>query len=78
MKDYSLVDRLAAPSVPQFLCYGTKDQIKGHDDYAAKLAALGIPHKTVRIEGAGHGFALEQKKYAYWGDEFAKWVVDVV
>lgn len=74
---YSLTAQLQSSTVPQFLCYGSKDMIKGQDAYAQRLEELHIPHKTLRIEGAGHGFALENKKYAFWAEEFAQWVKDV-
>ena len=74
---YSLTAQLQSSTVPQFLCYGSKDMIKGQDAYAQRLEEWHIPHKTLRIEDAGHGFALENKKYAFWAEEFAQWVKDV-
>lgn len=75
LKDrFSLTSQMTASDVPQFLCYGTKDPIKGADTYDEKLNHLNIPHKSIRIEGGGHGFALDNKKYAFWGDEFVKWI----
>ena len=48
--------------------------IKGQAAYGQRLDELHIPHMTLPIEGAVHGFALENKKYAYWADEFVKWI----
>ena len=74
---FSLTSRMTTSDVPQFLCYGTKDPIKGAGIYDKKLNALKIPHKTVCIENGGHGFALENKKYSFWGDEFVKWIREI-
>lgn len=71
---FSLTRQMTASDVPQFLCYGTKDPIKGAEVYDERLDMLNIPHMTICIENGGHGFALENKKYSFWGDEFVKWI----
>lgn len=75
---YSLTEQLKPSEVPQFLCYGTRDMLKGIDRYGAKLEELKVPHKTVCIDGAGHGFALNNKKYFFWAKEYVRWIQDVV
>lgn len=74
MKEYSLIEHLQHSNVPQFLCYGSKDMLEGMDRYDAKMEELNIPHQTLVLEGAGHGFNLSNKKYAFWGDEFIRWI----
>ena len=75
-KQYSLIEHLDAARAPQFLCFGLKDPLKGNEKYASTLEAAGIPHKTLMIEGAGHGFSLQMKKYAWWIDEYVKWLLE--
>lgn len=76
---YSLIVHAGdAPDIPQFLCYGTKDMLKGNDRYAAALDQAGVPHKTITIDGANHGFSLRQKNYAWWADEYVKWLEKVM
>ena len=73
-KKYSLSANLTPDSVPQFLCYGTKDPLQDMKDYDARLKELHINHRTLILEGAGHGFALANPKFRYWGDEYVQWI----
>ena len=71
---YDLTAHVTADCPPQFLCYGSKDMLKDMIDYDHKLGEIGARHKTLVMEGASHGFSLDQEKYASWGDEFVKWI----
>lgn len=73
-KKYSLSTNLTVDSIPQFLCYGTKDMLQDMKDYDARLDEYQIKHRTLILEGAGHGFALNKPKFNYWGDEYVKWI----
>lgn len=73
---YSLTENLASSNVPQFFCYGTKDILKGMDRYAKRLDELNIPHETIVLEGAGHGFVLNPR-YIWWWNEFMKWIASL-
>ena len=74
-KQYSLTAQMgpSGTKTPQFLCYGTKDMLKGMDLYAKQLKECGVPHKTVVLEGAGHGFTLS-KKYITWAEQYVAWI----
>lgn len=73
-QQYSLIKNLDASTIPQFLCYGDKDLLKGMDRYAKRLEDLKISHKTLVMKGASHGFALTNKKYAWWFREYVQWI----
>ena len=74
MRQYSLTAQLRPSDVPQFLCYGTRDPLKGFAEYEQRMTALDIPHETLVIPGASHGFGLRDEKSAFWIDRFAEWV----
>ena len=74
MRQYSLTQQLRPSDIPQFLCYGTRDPLKGFAEYEQRMTELGIPHETLVIPGAGHGFGLRDEKSAFWIDRFADWV----
>ena len=76
-KKYSLTKNLQPSNIPQFLCYGTKDMLKGIDKYGNRLEELGIPHEEIVLEGAGHGFSVN-KKYISWIIKYIKWLKDNV
>lgn len=73
-KRYSLTENLGRSEIPQFLCYGTLDPLKGMDRYAVRLDELQVPHRTLVLKGASHGFALIAKKYAWWLEEYVQWI----
>lgn len=73
-KEYSLTEQLKLSNVPQFLCYGTKDMLKGMEEYDSKMRQLNVPHHTLVLDGATHGFGLNNKKYSYWGEEYVRWI----
>ena len=73
-KKFSLTENLTTDCPPQFLCYGTKDQLKDIPAYARRLEELHLPHQLCVLDGASHGFGLQMKKYAYWGDDFVQWI----
>lgn len=52
---------------------GKMSAYKGMDLYAKQLKECGVPHKTVVLEGAGHGFTLS-KKYITWAEQYVAWI----
>lgn len=70
---YSLPAHAADACAPIFFAYGDKDFLKGYEDLAEALNAQSMPHKTLLMEGAGHGFSTREK-YAYWLDEFLEFI----
>lgn len=72
-EEYSLPRYAHQATAPIFFAYGTKDFLKGHETFDTALMEAEKPHKTLRIEGAGHGFST-MKKYAFWFDEFVEWI----
>jgi len=76
-QEYSLAKHLKPAKTPQFICYGTKDPIKGVEQYVEQLNKLATPNHVVRIEHASHGFSLHDPRYAYWGDAYVLWIKEV-
>lgn len=77
-RQYSLTENLTLSDIPQFLCYGTLDPLRGMDRYARQLDILKIPHKTLVLKGSTHGYALTAKKYAWWFEEYVRWIKERV
>ena len=77
MKDYSLIeqyDKMA--DIPQFMNYGTKDMLKGHERYAEKVkTALDVNHVEV-LEGANHGYS-GNEKWSSWEPVLCDWIKKV-
>lgn len=75
--EYSLVRQMTPTSVPCFLCYGTKDPLRGMTDYNRRMQELNIPHRTLVLDGAGHGFgdcSSTGKQFAFWKKEYIDWI----
>lgn len=72
--EYSLTGYLTADAKPQFICRGTKDPVKGIDEYVSRLEELGIRHEVLILEGAFHGFALTDGRYADWVKQYTAWI----
>ena len=78
MRQYSLIPHVKnARDIPQFLCYGTRDPLKGFDLYNAALEGAGVPHRTLVLQGASHGFALGQPKYSWWADDYVHFLKEL-
>ena len=76
-KKYNALANFSSRDVPQFVCYGTKDNMVSLEDirnYAQLLEDSGTSHEFFPVEGAGHGFGAGTEKYNYWLREFTEWV----
>ena len=73
-EEYSLTNRLKDSRIPQFLCYGTKDPLKGTEEYGELLKEQSPENEVIVLEGANHGFGLRQEQYNWWADAFTAWV----
>lgn len=70
---YSLPKHAPDACAPIFFAYGDKDFLKGQEDFTKALKTQSMPHKTLLLKGAGHGFSTREK-YSYWLDEFLKFI----
>ena len=76
-EEYDALHKQSSASVPQFLCYGTKDDMVSLDEikqYYEKLKASNGDVYCMTVEGAGHGFGASTEKYNFWLDKFVEWV----
>ena len=78
LKQYDMTGYVEKDGVPRFLVMGTKDAMVDLTDdksrYMAALEKAGNPCQYLAVDGAGHGFGVLNKKYAYWTEEYIKWL----
>lgn len=76
---YECAYHFSSGSVPQFLCYGTKDMLisaESPEAYFAKAKGAGTDITKLRVTGANHGFGAYPKnreKYGYWIEKYLAW-----
>ena len=77
-KEYSLIEHFdRIQDLPQFMNYGTKDMLKGHEIYARKVADAS-PHNRVNVsKGALHGYSGEEK-WSAWEEDLCDWILSEV
>lgn len=78
-KVYDAVANMNTSGIPHFICYGTKDDMVSLpriQEYIEILKNTNTPYTEIPIEGAGHGYgaSLDNAQYAFWVDEYIRWV----
>lgn len=42
--------------------------------FDSRMLKLNVPHYTFALDGVAYGWGLNNKKYSYWGEEYARWI----
>ena len=74
---YDAIRHYKSLSIPQFFCYGTKDNMVSLTEFKKYMELSGTddPNRLVVVEGAGHGYgASVGGKYGFWLEEYAMWL----
>ncbi|MBQ9611072.1 MAG: alpha/beta hydrolase [Lachnospiraceae bacterium] len=80
LSDWDCAAHITSGDVPQFITYGTKDQLIDPvytEEYIRRLKEAGGEVVLVRIDGAGHGYGAatgKMKKCGLWITEYRKWL----
>lgn len=78
MEQYDAIRHMNSGNIPQFICYGTKDQmisVAKIKEYIQALKHAGASVTEVPVEGADHGYGDGAgTEYGFWLKEYIEWV----
>ncbi len=81
LKQYDVTEYVQPGDVPQFIVMGTKDTMVDLTDdksrYMKALQEAGVKYHYLPVEGAGHGFGVNNKKFHYWVQAYIDWLQEL-